>query len=316
MSANVETMFSVRETPWHGLGTIISEAPSSYDGIRLAKINWRVIQKPMYLPSIDGTGFEQINGRYANVRETDNAFLGDVSDRYAIVQNEDAFAFTDALLGEGVRYETAGSLAGGRKVWLLAKLPDEIKINGDVIEPYLVFTNTHDGSGAVRVAMTPVRVVCQNTLNLALSTAKRQWSTVHKGDIASKLHDAEVTLGLARNYMMELELKSIELQKKTFGLEMAEKIISDLFPVHEEATDRVKRGVKEQREDLLTRYLLAPDLDGMDGGAWRMMNAVSDYATHHEPLRRTKNYQENLFSKTVDGQDIVDRALVMMDAIV
>ena len=81
----------------------------------------------------------------------------------------------------------AGSLQGGRRTWILARLPQRYIISGDEITPYLVFMNSHDGSGAIKAAMTPVRVVCQNTLNLALSTAKRSWSTNHTGDIQGKL---------------------------------------------------------------------------------------------------------------------------------
>lgn len=128
---------------------------------------------------------------FANVRSSDGAVLGVVSDRYQVVQNAEAFAFTDALIGgEGqVHYETAGSLMGGRKIWLLAKLPDT-EIVGDKTEPYLCFSNTHDGSGAIRVCMTPIRVVCNNTLNIALNGAKRAWSVRHTGDIQAKLQDS------------------------------------------------------------------------------------------------------------------------------
>lgn len=178
MAANVETMFYVRETPWHGLGVKVASAQKSQEALRLAGLDWKVIQEPIY------TGNEEkIEGFKANVRDLDRKVLGVVTDRYKIIQNEEAFAFTDELLGEGVRYETAGSLMGGRKVWLLAHLPHEYIITGDRISPYLVFSNTHDGSGAVKVALTPIRVVCSNTLNLALSTAKRSWSMVHTGNV-------------------------------------------------------------------------------------------------------------------------------------
>ena len=127
-----------------------------------------------------------------------------VTDRYRVVQNEDAFAFTDALLGEGVTYETAGSLQNGRRTWILAKLPQNYIISGDEITPYLVFMNSHDGTGAIKAAMTPIRVVCQNTLNLALKTAKRTWSADHVGDIQGKMEDARYTLLYADQYMKEL----------------------------------------------------------------------------------------------------------------
>ena len=182
MPANVESMFSVREKPWHGLGTIVAEAPDSSAALELAGLDWTVTQKDI----ATADGGKIIPGFKANVRELDDKVLGIVTDRYKVVQNTEAFAFTDALLGEGVRYETAGSLQGGRRIWLLAKLPQQYIINGDEITPYLVFMNSHDGSGSIKVAMTPIRVVCSNTLNLALTKAKRCWSCNHIGNVEGK----------------------------------------------------------------------------------------------------------------------------------
>ena len=199
MAANVETMFYTRTAPWHGLGTRVLEAPTSSAALSLAGLDWKVVQKPVF--TADGLF---ISGFKANVRDRDSQVLGVVSDRYKVVQNEDAFAFTDELLGEGVTYETAGSLQNGRRTWILAKLPQRYIIRGDEIDPYLVFMNSHDGTGAIKAAMTPVRVVCQNTLNLALSTARRSWSTIHTGDIHGKLQDARNTLLYADRYMAAL----------------------------------------------------------------------------------------------------------------
>ena len=145
MSANVETMFYVREKPWHGLGTEVQEAPTSIDALTLAGLDWEVIQKDVYTE--DGS---LISGYKLNARSTDNAALGIVSDRYKVVQNSDAFRFTDDLLGEGVTYETAGALQGGRKVWMLARMPQRYIIAGDEIVPYLVVMNSHDGSSGSR----------------------------------------------------------------------------------------------------------------------------------------------------------------------
>ena len=153
-----------------------------------------------------------IPGYRANVRSTDDAVLGVVSDRYRIVQNEEAFQFTDDLLGEGVTYETAGSLQGGKKVWMLARLPRKYLIAGDQVEPYLVIFNSHDGSSGVKVAMTPIRVVCQNTLNLALNTAKRSWTARHTENVLLRVQDARETLQLDSNKLYEnivyLEMRS------------------------------------------------------------------------------------------------------------
>ena len=130
MPANVETMFYTREKPWHGLGTKVQEAPCSADALIYAGLDWSVNQRDVFTGS--GT---LIPGYKANVRSTDEAILGIVSDRYKVVQNEDAFRFTDDLLGEGVTYETAGALQGGRKVWLLARMPHRYIIAGDEIAP-------------------------------------------------------------------------------------------------------------------------------------------------------------------------------------
>ena len=212
MAANVETMFYTRETPWHGLGTKVANSPTSRDALRLAGLGWKVFQELIYTEN-----GEKIEGFKANVRNSDRKVLGVVSDRYKIIQNEEAFAFTDSLLGEGVRYETAGSLMGGRKVWLLAHMPHEYIISGERISPYVVFSNTHDGSGAVSVALTPVRVVCSNTLNLALATAKRSWSMVHTGNIKDRLKEAGDTLFLAGKYMESLgkEFERLRMKKLT-----------------------------------------------------------------------------------------------------
>ena len=183
MAANVETMFYVREKPWHGLGTCVEEAPTSADALRLAGLDWEVKQR-----NIQVCGGAKIENFKANVRSSDGAVLGVVSDRYQIVQNAEAFSFTDELIGGDVRYETAGSLQNGKKIWLLARMPAQ-KIVGDDVEPYLCFSNTHDGSGSIRVCMTPIRVVCNNTLNLALNSAVRSWSTKH----LSLIHISEPT---------------------------------------------------------------------------------------------------------------------------
>ena len=222
MAAEIETMFYTREKPWHGLGTLVAEAPESREALRIAGLNWKVLQEPVYTEND-----ELIQGYKANVRDSDRKILGVVTDRYKVIQNEEAFAFTDALLGEGVRYETAGSLQEGRRVWLLARLPREYIIAGERISPYMVFSNTHDGSGAVKTALTPIRVVCNNTLNLALRTAKRSWSMIHTGDISGKIEEAKNTLFLADEYMSALGKEFENLR----GIRLSEKQVMDYIEI-------------------------------------------------------------------------------------
>lgn len=305
MAANVETMFSVRETPWHRLGTIIADAPTSDKAIKIAGLDWNVIQKPVYTT----TGI--ISGYKANIRDIDEKFLGLVTDRYKIVQNREAFEFTDALLGEGVRYETAGSLASGKRVWMLAKM-ETATITDEKVDPYLVFTNSHDGTGAIRVAITPIRVVCQNTLNLALEKASRHWSAIHTGNIQSKLDDARYTLLNAKEYMKALEEEFGELKLISLPDAKLDEYINMLLPF-DEAKDSPRKinNIKDMRAELRYRYFNAPDLQPIEKSAYRFINAVSDFATHTEPKRRTQNFQENLFMKTVDGNALIDKAYAL-----
>lgn len=310
MAANVETMmWTGRTAPWHGLGTRVMEAPTSKDVLTLAGLDWRVLQEPIYTETN-----ELIPGYKANVRDRDHKVLGVVTDRYKIVQNEEAFAFTDALLGEGVRYETAGSLQEGKKVWMLARLPHEYIITGERISPYLVFSNSHDGSGAIKVALTPIRVVCQNTLNLALTQAKRCWSTIHTGEVKEKMEDAKNTLWMAEIYMDSLgkEFEALRMKKMTDKEVMD--YIDILLPTDNGATIHQIKNINRLKEDIKRRYFDAPDLQDIGKNAYRFINAVSDFATHAEPLRKTSNYRENLFARTMEGNPLIDKAYQMVCA--
>jgi phage/plasmid-like protein (TIGR03299 family) len=211
-----------------------------------------------------------------------------------------------------VRYETAGSLNEGRKVWMLAKLPDRYIIEGEQIEPYLVFSNTHDGSGAIRVCMTPIRVVCQNTLNLALSTAKRAWSTVHVGDIARKLDEAHCTLSLAHSYMGKLGAEFSRLSKIKLSDSKVMEYIDMLLPLADNPTSIQEKNIKQVRDDLTVRYFDAPDLRHVGKNGYRFICSVSDFATHAKPLRETASYRENMFAKTIDGNPLIDKAYEMV----
>ena len=307
MAANVESMFYTRKAPWHGLGVRVEEAPESKEALIQAGLDWKVEQTDVYAAS-----GERILGYKANIRDIDRSVLGIVGDRYKIVQNEEAFAFTDGLLGEGVKYETAGSLAGGKIVWMLAKIPEKYIISGDAIEPYLVFCNSHDGSGAIRVAMTPVRVVCQNTLNLALKGASRVWSARHTGNVMSRMDEARETLQLANAYMSQLGRSINELQAKKLTDKKVLAMIDSLYPVSEDLSEMQKKNNLKQQEILKACYFDAPDLQGVGKNGYRFINAVSDMAYHGKPLRQTKNYNENLFRKTIDGLPVLDKTYQML----
>jgi phage/plasmid-like protein (TIGR03299 family) len=300
MSANVETMMYVREKPWHGLGTEVAEAPASADALRFAGLDWTVRQEPVY-NSRGGI----IKGYKSNVRDSDGSVLGIVGDRYKVVQNIDAFNFTDDLIGGDVRYETAGSLREGKQIWLLAKMPER-RIAGDAVEPFLCFTNSHDGGSGVKVCMTPIRVVCNNTLNLALSSAKRSWSLRHTENVHERLDEARDCLFRADRYMDGLEEYADTAADRRLRDDEISAILNELFPISEQATERETANVNKCKDEFWVCYF-SPDLLKFRGTAWGAINAMSDMVTHSMPHRNTKNYAENNWGRIMDGHPLLDR---------
>ncbi len=299
---HVETMFDARKNPWEGLGKGIKGAVTSKDAIKLAGLDWNVVSRNV---KDSYTGMEIPNWK-ANVRDIDNSVLGMVSGKYQIIQNEEAFAFTDALLGEGVKYETAGSLNGGKRVWMLAKL-DTKDLAGEKIDPYLVFTNSHDGKGSVRVAMTPIRIWCSNTLNLALRKAKRQWSCSHMGDVDGKLEDARQTILNSEIYLKELNNEFETLKLKKISKDKMFDFTKELFPITVYDTALKANRIQEDRE-MLMRCWDAPDLQQTENSMFKFINAVSDYSTHKPARRNTTTGRENRFMNIVSGDALIDKA--------
>ena len=315
MAHMIETMFSVREKPWHYAETsevtkLIQEAPTSEEALRLAGLDWDVLQTPVYMEN----GIEIPNYK-ANVRSTDNACLGIVTDRYKIVQNTEAFAFTDAIVGETedgvVKYETAGSLCGGRKIWMLAKMPTK-KVLDDEVDPYMFFSNSHDGSGAIKVGMTPIRIVCNNTLNMALNSAKRQWSTKHVGNMQSKLEEAKFCLQMADKYMQRLDEEADRLANAKLYKEQIDEILEELFPVDDNDTDRKKRSVQAEKDSFYVAYFM-PDIAKFRDTAWGAVNAMSDVVTHQAPKRNTASFNENRWGKIMDGHIMFDKFVELVN---
>jgi phage/plasmid-like protein (TIGR03299 family) len=311
MPANVETMFYVRELPWHGLGVNLEEAPNSEKALIAAGLDWEVIQKPIYINVTGGKGFanfNQVPNRLANIRSTDNSVLGIVSNSYKVLQNKDAFKFTDELLGEGVKYETAGSLSGGRRIWLLARLPEQYKALGDEIDPYFCLSNSFDTNSGLRGIITPVRVVCQNTLNMALREAKRVWSVYHSADISSKMDEARKTLQIAHHYYESF----VTIAEKMGDIKVDfDQLTEKLFPVTEDTTKIMETKMEQRRSDL-QKLLAADDLKKFQGTAWGFVNGVSDMVSHARPMKDSSLWRQTRMTRALDGFELLDQAFALV----
>jgi phage/plasmid-like protein (TIGR03299 family) len=310
MIQNLETMLNSRMTTWDTLGKPIKNAKSSQDVLRQAGLDFKVVQQPVF------TGGRIIEGKKANVREDNNAVLGIVSNKYQVCQNDEVYGFIDNLFQEGVKFESGGTLNGGKRCWLLAKLPSRYTINSEQVDPYVCFCTSHDGSLSLSVFMTPIRIVCSNAINLALTNASRSWSSKHIGDIQHKLPEAHQTLDLASGYMNSLMQEIANLRKiKLTDTQVINLIQNQLAPYPNDPSAIQKKNVDQTREDMLTRYFEFPDLKVLPKNGYRFISAMSDHATHATPLRQTANYDENLFMKTLEGNPLIDRSYEIIKAI-
>lgn len=210
------SFFSVKEKAWHGLGTTIEAYPTSAEAIKYAGLDYTVEKRPLF--TIDDNNLASNNWEaipdievpnyFATARTDNDEVLGVVGNDYEVVQNVNAFDFFDSIVGgkEGILYETAGALGKGERIFITAKLPDYIRVGrDDLIEQYLFLTTSHDGFGSITAAFTPIRIVCNNTLNAALRGAANTIKIRHTASAHDKLNEAHKLLAISNQLAGELE---------------------------------------------------------------------------------------------------------------
>jgi phage/plasmid-like protein (TIGR03299 family) len=284
-------VFVTSEPAWHRLGTVIEQATSSAEAIGLAGLDWHVEQWPVRAFDPHQFGSEaRIDEFVANVRTDTRAVIGVVGKRYRVFQNREAFDFMDALVGDKLAmYETAGSLHGGRRVWMLAAIPKEYRAGADdLIKPYVLLTNTHDGSQALRMIPTTVRVVCQNTLNLAMREAGMDGLTIsHHPRLESRIAEARAKLGIIAARFDKFDEELHAMLAKELTVTEASGYFRGLAGADvPSGSDRQKKN----REKVYGQMLVNFDNDrnslpGMKHTAWAAYNAVSEWADHQRTYR-------------------------------
>lgn len=276
-------MMYAGEVPWHQLGTRLDEPATAREAIEAAGLNDLAELKDVQ--TVGGTPVPQ---RKAVVRSDTGDVLGVVGKRYVPVQNYQAFGFLDAIVADGgLRFHTAGALGKGERVWMLAKLPDHIRVKGsdDLVEKFLLLSNSHDGSTALRTLFTPIRVVCQNTLNLALREGRNQGiSILHKGDLAGKIREAQRVLGLAERFYDDAAAKNDILASHYPTVDQVQRYFESLYP---DPTDAHNSRAKRVRENLTQIFEtgIGLDMPAIKGTSWAAFNAVTEWVDHHRPTR-------------------------------
>lgn len=196
-----DAFFSVKEKAWHGLGQIVDNHPTSAEAIIHAGLNYQVERRPIY------TATTLINTHFATIRTDTEQVLGVVGNKYQVVQNAEAFTFFDELVKDnGIQYETAGALGNGERIFITAKMPDHIKIGRkDLIEQYVFLTTSHDGSGSIIAAFTPIRIACNNTLSMAMNNHSSSVIIKHTANAVEKIREAARFMHIAETTAEQLE---------------------------------------------------------------------------------------------------------------
>ncbi len=289
-------MFYHGEVPWHKLGTRLDRPATAAEAIKAAKLDWTVRKAPIHILQ-DGQ-YRAAKGKFATVRTdpsrpTDTLVLGIVGEQYTPLQNIDAFGWFDSVVGEKAAiYETAGALGEGERVWILAKLPERIRVIGDdLVDKYLLLSNSHDGSSSVQVKFTPIRVVCQNTLTMALRDGPGL-RIHHNPSLKRNLDLAQVNLGLINKRFSKIEEAFKRIQRVALDQARLESYLAAVFPLpvsmDDEAGKKRAMDARSRSSELFeTGYGNAQT--GVRGTLWAAYNGVAELVDHHPGHRATVN---------------------------
>jgi len=292
---------SLREPAWHKLGTVFSEEVSTKKMLELAHLNdWNVRLEEVAVP--DGFSSDKTYNYVARTNPFDKSqtdILGVVGERYRILQNEELFDFGDALLDGGGRWETAGSIKGGRQVFGSLALERETILDptgvSDKVNSYLLVNTSHDGSIAIQASVTPVRVVCANTLNLALGSGvgrnrsvKQSYKIRHTQTAQGKIQAAREALGLANVYLDEFDKLAKEMIEQTVSNDKFQDIIRMAYPMPE--ADK-KGAVKKwaNKVDAISEIYVGDYNHTIAGTAWGALNALTERLDWYRSSRKGSN---------------------------
>lgn len=294
------SFFGVKNPAWHGLGTIIEQAPTIREGIILAGLDWEVKPEPLYLD--DG----RVTKQRAIVRQSDAKILGYSSDQWQPVQNTEAFDFFQPFIDSGlVELETAGSLRGGQNIWVLAKIKHAVGevLPNDVVQRYFMLSNAHTSGKALHVGFTDIRTVCANTLAIAENDAKSKLIRLtHGKNILSNLNEIQSIVDFSReSFIADMEKMRV-LTRKGINRKDIEKFVDVLWYSNVvDFTERLKNK-RENRIEVIENLMetgLGVDITGVKGTAYGLYQATTEFMMHHDG----KNSNDRL-TKLWDGVNL------------
>ena len=290
------TSFASTKKAWHDLGQIVDQAMTAEEAIRLAHLNFQVEKVPNYA-LINGQHIKT-PGSFSIHRTDTGDILGDrIGKGYTIVQNREAFNFFDSIVGaDQAMYETAGALGKGERIFITAKMPDMIRIEGtdDITEVYVLLTSSHDGSGSIIAAITNVRVVCQNTLNMSLRETTNKVAVRHSSNVHIKLEEAHKILGITHKYVEEMNSCMNVLAKKSITDNQVKLLIQELFKSEKEDSTRIKNI----QDAVWHSYNAGIGQEKILGTAWGAINGITHYLDHEKKYRSN----DSKFLNIIEGK--------------
>ncbi len=313
MTADIET-FEDRAAavfahvdPWHRLGTTLDHSFTAQEAMTAGHLgNWNVRKTP--LTTITEAGVLEVPDRYATVR--DNPFIADQVDvlgcvgaGYTPIQNEEHCEFLDNLVNEsGAHFETAGSLRGGKEVFIAMKLPDNIKVGGfDAVDEYICAVNSHDGTSSFRVMVTPVRVVCANTLNAAMGNNRGVYSIRHTSSATSNISAAREALEFSFDYLDEFSAEAERMIQSELTNREFEKIITEQFGAGEDASKGTRTRRSSVIDAMMSLFATGDTQKDVRNTRWAGYNAITEYADHYAPVQKRDGGDAN----TVRAQRVI-----------
>lgn len=314
------SFFSVKEKAWHGLGQILDQHPTSKEAIVQAGLDYQVVKTPLFIQKDDEriagevTGLSELHTVVPNffaTKRTDNGTpLGVVGKDYQIVQNSDAFSFFDSIVDDqGILYETAGALGNGERIFITAKLPGYIRVGkDDLIEKYLFLTNSHDGSGSITAAFTPIRVVCQNTLNAAMQNLTNVVRIRHTANVKERLKQAHKVMGMTYAFSQEIEPVFNKWAKVRIADKEVKKLIQMAMAPNREVMGKLRDGNIEQLSTHYTNmvesvyeYALSNPTQNLDTTAGTVFGAYNAVTGYFQNVRNYKDGEAKIKSVLFSG---------------
>jgi phage/plasmid-like protein (TIGR03299 family) len=276
-------MFYTGEVPWHRLGLHLQNPATAQEAIEAAQLDFKVQLKPV--KTTINRKQKIVPNTFATVRTDTQEVLGVVGSRYEPIQNKDAFAFFDSLVGsDEAMFHTAGVLGKGERIWILAKLPDYIRVGkNDMVEKYLLLTNSHDGSAVVRAKLTPIRVVCSNTLSVALQGAEQEVRIRHTPNAINKLEEAHKLLGLTNTLYDQLGTIFNRMALRKVTDKQLLYYVKALIPQNPDAKFQTRN--ENIREAILELHESGQGAELSRGSLWGAYNAATEYSDHVQHSR-------------------------------